>query len=313
MRRQRLLVILNPAELDAQPEPALERAVFLARETGAGLEIFVSEPRSATYGPASASAPQAAVGDTLARLAAIGAAVTEAHGLSVATDAVFCRHPFDGIMQKVASTRPDMVVKTTRHDTRLNRTFFNYTDWHLIRACPRPLLLVKSEDPWETRRIVACVDPAHVHSHAETLDEVIVEAAHLLAYRLRGELHIFHSVELMIEPVFSLLQPDSSYALYKRRMGEAHYGLLNDLLRRYGIGAERVHLTVGRSTETLVEFTRDIGASLVVMGAVSKGALELLLIGNTAEKVLDDLSCDILVVKSEPLEARVVAEAWVAC
>jgi universal stress protein E len=150
MRRQRILVILNPAELDAQPEPALERAVFLARETGAGLEIFVSEPRSAAHGSASASASQGAVGDTVARLAAIGAAVAEAHGLSVATDAVFCRHPFDGIMQKVASTRPDMVVKTTRHDTRLNRTFFNYTDWHLIRACPRPLLLVKSEDGWES-------------------------------------------------------------------------------------------------------------------------------------------------------------------
>jgi len=133
-----------------------------------------------------------------------------------------------------------MVVKTTRHDTRLNRTFFNYTDWHLIRACPRPLLLVKSADAWETRRIAACVDPAHVHSHAETLDEVIVETAHLLAYRLRGELHIFHSVELMLEPVFSLLQPESSYQLYKRRMGEAHYGLLDDLLRRYGIGAQRV-------------------------------------------------------------------------
>lgn len=216
-------------------------------------------------------------------------------------------------MQKVASTRPDMLVKTTRHDTRLNRTFFNYTDWHLIRACPCPLLLVKSADPWETRRIVACVDPAHVHSHAETLDGVIVEAAHLLAYRLRGELHIFHSVELMPEPVFSLLHPESSYALYKRRMGEAHYGLLDDLLRRYGIGAQRVHLSVGRPAETLLAFSRDIGASLVVMGAVSKGALELLLIGNTAEKVLDDLSCDILVLKSEPLEARVAAELSMAC
>jgi hypothetical protein len=103
----------------------------------------VSEPRSAAHGPASASASQAEVGDTLERLRAIGAALAETHGLSVATDAVFCRHPFDGIMQKVASTRPDMVIKTTRHDTRLNRTFFNYTDWHLIRACPRPLLLVK--------------------------------------------------------------------------------------------------------------------------------------------------------------------------
>jgi universal stress protein E len=45
----------------------------------------------------------------------------------------------------------------------------------------------------------------------------------------------------------------------------------------------------------------------------SKSALELLLIGNTAEKVLDDLSCDILVVKSEPLKTQVAAELCMAC
>ncbi len=304
-------MILSPAELGAQPEPALARAVFLARETGAGIEIFVCEPRSAVYA-AGLSASQAALAQALERLSAIGAAITEAQGVAVVADAVSCRHPFDGIMQKVASTRPDLVVKTTRHDTRLNRTFFNYTDWHLIRACPCPLMLVKSENTWQTRCIVACVDPAHPHAQAETLDEVILETAQMLAYRLRGELHVFHSVELMPEAVFSLLHPESSYAIYKRRMGETHYGLLDELLRRYGIRAERVHLAVGRPADTLVEFARDIGASLVVMGAVSKGALELLLIGNTAEKVLDDLPCDILVVKSEPQEVR-VAEACMAC
>ncbi len=305
MRRQRLLVILDPSELGNEPEPALARAVFLACETGAGLEIFLSEPRSAIHASGGASFRQAALTDALARLQSLAAALSEAHGVSVVTDAVSCRHPFDGIMQKVAGTRPDMVVKTTRHDTRLNRTFFNYTDWHLIRACPCPLMLVKSEDAWETRRVVACVDPAHAHSHAESLDEVIVETAQILAHRLRGELHVLHSVELMPEAMFSILHPESSYALYKRRMGETHYGLLDDLLRRHGIGVQRVHLAVGRPADTLVELAREIGASLMVMGAVSKGALELLLIGNTAEKVLDDLPCDILVVKSEPQEARV--------
>lgn len=44
MRRQRLLVVLNAAELDAQPDPALARAVFLARETNAALVLFASIP-----------------------------------------------------------------------------------------------------------------------------------------------------------------------------------------------------------------------------------------------------------------------------
>jgi hypothetical protein len=104
-----------------------------------------------------------------------------------------------------------MVIKTTRHDNRLNRTLFNYTDWQPIRGCPCPLMLVKSAEVWETRRIVACVDPAHTHSQVETLDDCIIDTAQMLAYRLRGELHVFHSIEILPEPAFLLLWPGSNY------------------------------------------------------------------------------------------------------
>lgn len=129
---------------------------------------------------------------------------------------------------------------------------------------------------------MACVDPAHVHAKAETLDYAIIELAHALAYRLRGELHILHSIELLPQPAS-----------------------LDELLRPYGIGRQRVHVVSVRPERTIARFVQKMDASLVVMGAVSKGALETLFIGNTAEKVLDDLSCDILVVKSTPLEVRV--------
>ncbi len=49
------------------------------------------------------------------------------------------------------------------------------------------------------------------------------------------------------------------------------------------------------------------------MGAVSKRTLELLFIGNTAERVLDDLSCDVLVVKSTPIEARAPETECIVC
>ncbi len=40
-----------------------------------------------------------------------------------------------------------------------------------------------------------------------------------------------------------------------------------------------------------------IRATLVVMGAVSRSGLERLFVGSTAEHVLDDLACDVLIVK----------------
>jgi len=54
---------------------------------------------------------------------------------------------------------------------------------------------------------------------------------------------------------------------------------------------------------------RKVGADLVVMGAVSRSGLKRLFIGNTAERVLNTLPCDVLVVKPAHFEKRVAAKS----
>jgi nucleotide-binding universal stress UspA family protein len=51
---------------------------------------------------------------------------------------------------------------------------------------------------------------------------------------------------------------------------------------------------VAGELESVVKRTK---AGIVVMGAVSRSGLRRIFIGNTAETVLDRLSCDLLVVK----------------
>lgn len=312
VKRQRVLVILDQNELDSQPEPALDRGVLIARETNAILELFVSEYYPSFYTPLlekylNVWKPETYIRFALSRLQEISRMLINQEQLSVLTDAAWNHHQYDGIIQKVSSAKPDLMIKTVHHDNQLNRTFFNYTDWHLIRHCPCPLMLAQSKDTWATRAIVACVDPAHIHGHAETLDNSIIEIAQQFAYRLRGDLHIFHAVEFMPEPLFRLWQPGSTYEIYKKEAREEHETLLSELLKPYGIGMRRVHIVEGKPEDALQSFVKEINASLVVMGVVSKGTLENLLIGNTAEKVLDALSCDILVVKSNPVEVKVLA------
>ncbi|QBQ55092.1 universal stress protein [Nitrosococcus wardiae] len=309
-KRQRVLVVLSQNELDSQPEPALDRGVFIARETNAMLELFISEYHPSFYTPLLGKTlhnewkPETYIRFALSRLQEISETLASREQLRVSSDAAWNRHQYDGIMQKVSSIKPDLMIKTIHHDSRLNRTLFNYTDWHLIRTCPCPLMLAKDENTWTTRAIVACVDPSHIHGREEGLDNLIIEIAQWLAYRLRGELHIFHAIEFMPEPMFRLWQPGASYNNYKQEAREEHETLLNELLRPYGIGSRRIHIVESKPADALLSFAKKMNASLVVMGAVSKGTLENLFIGNTAEKVLDALSCDILIVKPNPIEVR---------
>ncbi len=286
MKRQRILALLNPTAPEA--EPAFSRAVFLAREMGGALELFAGECKPVTE---QGSADGFAVRATMAWLEKIAAPYIK-EGLKVSFDVASDRHAYAAMMHKLTTARADIAVKTTCHDSGLSRTLFNYTDWHLIRHCACPLLLAKDECDWRARRIVACVDPAHIHSNAQTLDNQIIETALSLARRLRGELHIFHAME-----------DQAAFAADRDAMAQ-RARLLQEFLKPYGCGEQRVHMVAGKPAEALVPFANEISASLVVLGAVPKGILETLFIGNTAERVLDNLSCDILVVKSQPVEVK---------
>ena len=57
------------------------------------------------------------------------------------------------------------------------------------------------------------------------------------------------------------------------------------------------HLIESPVDEALPEIAEKEGAWVIVMGAISRGGLERVFIGSTAERVLDRLPCDVWIVK----------------
>ena len=53
----------------------------------------------------------------------------------------------------------------------------------------------------------------------------------------------------------------------------------------------------GNPADLLPKITGDIGVDLVIMGSIARSRLENAIVGSTAEKVLDRLGCDVLVLK----------------
>jgi universal stress protein E len=54
---------------------------------------------------------------------------------------------------------------------------------------------------------------------------------------------------------------------------------------------------LGSAVDLLSEEAERVRADIVVMGAVARSRLKRLFIGSTAERVLDHLPCDVLIVK----------------
>ncbi|MGI9245987.1 MAG: universal stress protein, partial [Steroidobacteraceae bacterium] len=64
-----------------------------------------------------------------------------------------------------------------------------------------------------------------------------------------------------------------------------------------GIPERQVRVLQGAAAELLPRLAETSHAAVLVMGGIARGRLKEAIIGSTAERVLDRLSCDVLVVK----------------
>jgi nucleotide-binding universal stress UspA family protein len=77
------------------------------------------------------------------------------------------------------------------------------------------------------------------------------------------------------------------------------------VLKSAHIPRARRHLIPRHPIDAIPELAHQTRCAIVVMGAVSRSGLKSIFIGNTAERVLDSLRCDLLVVKPPRFETRV--------
>jgi universal stress protein E len=61
----------------------------------------------------------------------------------------------------------------------------------------------------------------------------------------------------------------------------------------------------GRTNEVLQDLVAEKGIDLLVMGVVARNRLKRIFLGSTAERVLEHLNCDVLLVKSPGFETPV--------
>ena len=234
-------------------------------------------------------------------------------GLTVTVEAVAGSPVAESILADVIRLQPRLVLKGTDHHVPLSRTFFSETDWQLMRTCPVPVLMVRREHEMPERPvIVAAVDPLHEHDKPAALDERILASAGELAALTGARLQVVHCYDVTPLVTGMSASPMLPAPLQTEELAESlethHRRALDDLVAGHDLPTDAVHLLEGAPRWRLPEFCEEAGADIVVMGAVSRSALERVFIGGLAEKVLDRLPCDLLIVKPEGFTCPEIAE-----
>lgn len=312
---RRILVAVK--DLRGRGSPALKKAARLARALDAQVELFhvIAEPvpvdalAIARQGISSYEAAQRA--RYLKRLETMAARLRRT-GLKVSVAAEWDHPIHEAVVRRAHDTGADLIVAERHAGRHVAPWLLRYSDWELLRHSPVPVLLSKTRRTYDTVKVLAAIDPAHALAKSARLDEAILRIAAQVSKAARGRLHAMHAfVPSLIDlPPSELLLPDSparivrgaeavAQARFDRTLRAAHLGTLPP---------GRRHLVARHPADAIAQVAKSLDADIVVMGLVRTG-FKGLFIGNTAERVLDELPCDLLVVKPPGFRTRVPARS----
>ncbi len=311
--RRILVAIRDEARV---PRAQLRKAAAIARANGARIELYhaISEPvaldairRGSVAGQPVRDITAAITERSEKRLARL-AALKDFRGLKVSCAAVWDFPPHEAIIRRALESGADLVIAAAQPRGMGNRFLLTNTDWELIRHCPCAVLIVRSNRVWKKPAIIAAIDPFHAHDKPAALDRRILEAGRYMARELRGSLHAFHAYM----PLTVVAPAPAGQALtiaispeIESVHGEQVTKAFNAIATRYEVPPRRRHLELGIVHDELARIAKETSAGLIVMGAVSRTGFRRFLIGSTAERIVDRVECDVLVVKPQGFLTRV--------
>lgn len=307
-----LVAIKDPG---ARSLPAVRKAAQLAKALGAELELYHSLSQTILVDALQAQAldlreyEREQVQRTEARLEIIAARLRR-HRIEVSVAAEWDHPPSEAIVRRALRRKVDLVVAERHAGRHIAGSMLSYTDWELLRLAPCPVLIVKSPRPYHRPLVMTAVDPLHQHAKPVRLDADILKTGGTLKSALKGGLHVVHVYPPPVVLSAGWVAGPVTMPGLDGRAAEAQArAALDAELERLPLPALKVSIVEGVPRETLPAMARALKASIVVMGAVSRSGLKRLLIGNTAEAVLDALPCDVLILKPGRFKSPVPARA----
>lgn len=218
--------------------------------------------------------------------------------------------PFLALVREVLRGGHDLVIRESEDPDWVDR-ILGSDDMQLLRTCPCPVWLLDPSARRHSRRILVAVDvdcqyPAHELETRHALNRLVLELACSQAIAETAPLHVVHAWQTVSSTATYPGVPIGQVTEHSERTRANRELALARLLGETTdyIGSEamqlierRDHMLDGSPRRTVPELARQLSADLVVMGSVARTGIKGLLVGNTAEAILAQLDCSVLVVK----------------
>jgi universal stress protein E len=218
--------------------------------------------------------------------------------IKITSKVVWHNRPFEAIINQVIEHRHDLVIKGTHQHDKFKSVVFTPTDWHIMRKCPSPVLLVKDHEWPQQGNILAAINVGSDEAEHISLNNTISKQAKNIAQLITANVHLVNSypgtpVNIAIEI------PEFDATEYNSAMQSHHKEAMNKHANSFDIPLSNTYVEEGLPEAVIEQAALNVDAELVILGTVGRTGISAALIGNTAEHVIDQLNCDVLALKPD--------------
>jgi universal stress protein E len=196
--------------------------------------------------------------------------------IKVDVEVEWTSHWRDAIAPAADRNGVDLIVKAAGSHWAAGRRLLKTSDWTLLRKAHCPVYLVKGTPIEKGATILVALDLKKEDDLHGSLNERVIGLGQALGESVTDA--SLHAV--------------NAYSSSERYVYPA------DLAAKLDIPSNQAHTIEGQPAKVIAEVARDINADLIIIGNASRQGTKAAVIGNTAEKLLDAVDTNVLVVNA---------------
>ncbi len=220
---------------------------------------------------------------------------------NIETKVVWARNQVKAVQKELSQKKYDLIVKAANEETdTLSSFLFTPFDWQLMRKFDIPVIIVKDQ-AWKEKGILLLALCSINQNISNKINTLLFREAQLVSIITNSEIHLVNAVPIPTLNI-SLDVPGILPDVYNESIHKKHEEQMLEFAKLHGIPAENIHTIDGLPDDVIPDLARQLDVNAVMIGSVGRDGFSGTVIGNTAELIIDDVNCDIIVLKTPIIE-----------
>ncbi|MCE2571887.1 universal stress protein [Motilimonas eburnea] len=218
--------------------------------------------------------------------------------------------PAVGIIKSVIEHHHDLLIKEAEPVGK-SKLGFKAIDMTLLRKCPCPIWLHRpTSRPKKQQKVAVALDPNVTDDKQYYLALRLLEIAKSIADTTEHPLQIFTCWEYLSQSYLAdhaRLDIDTEQlAAEEQRVQQRHQNQLEEIIEKSDISDDfEVHYLHGRPDDMIPDAVAKQHIDVLVMGTLARTGIFGLVIGNTAENILQSINCSLVALKPKGFESPI--------